>query len=103
MKIGVKFHVPSRGIMGNNNIWRIYKNVDKGHGDTLYTDHIEIFGVQCNTGEEAYRIGFSLLCEGEVSVDFNPDDNFRIYVIIHDGSYKAKYIDKNGEIVENED
>jgi hypothetical protein len=69
MLFGIKYSVPSKGILGNDVIWRIYRNVDQGFTDTIYVEHIEIEdGVDSWTGEQVYRIGYSLLCEGEIEV-----------------------------------
>ena len=66
MLLGLKFNVPSRGELGKNLIWRIYKNLDKGHAETVYCEHLEIEDVDSWSGEDLYRIGYSLILEGEV-------------------------------------
>jgi len=76
MLISIKYSVPSKGILGNSNIWRIYENVDriskagdfngmKGVG-IEYVEHIEIEDVDAWTSEGLYRVGYSLLVEGEI-------------------------------------
>lgn len=67
MVIGIKYSVPSQGILGNDLIWRIYKNVDQGWSETEYVEHIEIEdGVDSWTGNNLFRIGYSLVCDGEL-------------------------------------
>ena len=77
MIIGIKFHVPSQGQLGQNFIWRIYEGIDKisqspeFHGmqgpGIEYIEHIEIEeGVDSWTGEGLFRIGYSLVLEGNV-------------------------------------
>lgn len=78
MILGLKYHVPSMGKQGNNNIWRIYKNIDQGFTDTEYCEHIEIEeGVESWTGENLYRIGYSLIVEGEVECFTDPESGLR--------------------------
>ena len=88
MIIGIKYHVPSKGIQGENQIWRIYERIDvisqsptfhgmQGPG-IEYIEHIEIEdGVDTWTGEELYRIGYSLLCEGNVEYFTDPKSGLR--------------------------
>lgn len=65
--LGIKYHVPSRGILGNDQIWRIYRNLDEGFSDTEYVEHIEIEpGVISYTGNDLYRVGFSLICKAQL-------------------------------------
>lgn len=67
MLMGIKYNVPSRGILGKDQIWRIYKNLDNGVTETEYVEHLEIEdGVDSWTGEQLFRIGYALICEGEV-------------------------------------
>ena len=77
MIIAIKYNVPSQGETGKNFIWRIYENIDEisqapdFHGmqgpGIEYIEHIEIEdGVDSWTGENLHRIGFSLICEGNV-------------------------------------
>ena len=78
MIIGIKYHVPSEGILGNNQIWRIYKNIDQGWADTEYIEHIEIeAGVDSWTGENLYKVGYSLICEGEVECFIDEETGLR--------------------------
>jgi len=80
---GVKYHVPSQGILENDIIWRIYKNLDQGWSDTEYVEHIEIEdGVDSWTGEELYKIGYSLIGEGEIEV-FIDEESGRKYARIY--------------------
>ena len=77
MIIGIKYHVPSQGQLGQNFIWRIYENIDEiskspdfhgmqGEG-IEYVEHIEVEqGADSWTGENLFRIGFALICEGNV-------------------------------------
>ena len=76
MLISIKYHVPSKGITGQNQIWRIYENVDRistagdfnGMSGTgvEYVEHIEIEDCDAWTGESLFRVGYSLILEGEV-------------------------------------
>ena len=77
MIIAIKYNVPSNGIQGNSNIWRIYEDIPNisqsptFHGmqgpGIEYIEHIEIEdGVDSWTGEEIYSIGYALFCEGNV-------------------------------------
>lgn len=76
MLIGIKYHVASKGELGKNRIWRIYQNLDliskssDFNGmegvDIEYCEHIEIEDVDSWTAENLYRIGYSLILEGEV-------------------------------------
>lgn len=69
MLLSIKYHVPSQGIVGKNQIWRIYKEIDKGYTETEYVEHIEIEeGVESWTGEQLFRVGYSLICEGQLEV-----------------------------------
>ena len=87
MIIGIKYNVPSRGIVGKNDIWRIYQNVDKiskeGNFNGLqgvdieYVEHIEIEDVDSWTGENLYRVGYSLICEGEIEYYTDPKTGLR--------------------------
>ena len=78
MVIALKYHVPSQGITGKDQIWRIYKNVDKGWAETEYVEHVEIEeGVDSWTGEGLFRIGYSLVCEGEVECFTDPKSGRR--------------------------
>ena len=87
---GLKYHVPSRGLM-QNNTWRIYENVDliskdnnfngmQGTGIT-YVDSVRTVGVESWTGEDQFRIGYSLLVEGELSYAKDPESGRRMGVI----------------------
>ena len=88
MIIGIKYHVPSQGETGKSFIWRIYENIDQisqspefqgmqGPG-IEYIEHIEIEdGVESWTGEELYRIGYALFCEGEVEYFTDPTSGLR--------------------------
>lgn len=84
MLLSIKYHVPSQGIVGKNQIWRIYKEIDKGFVDTEYVEHIEIEdGVESWTGEQLFRVGYSLICEGNLEVYTDPETGLRhgkIYV-----------------------
>ena len=77
MIIGIKYHVPSRGELGKNVIWRIYKNVDKTFAETEYVEHIEIEEVDSWTGENLFRIGYGLILEGEVECFTDPATGLR--------------------------
>ena len=78
MIMGIKYHVPSRGQLGNNNIWRIYKNLDKGFSETEYVEHIEIGeGVESWTGEDLYHVGYSLIVEGELECFMDKETGLR--------------------------
>lgn len=69
MIMSTKYHVPSQGILGKDQIWRIYKNIDQGFTDTVYVEHLEIEeGVDSWTGEGLYRVGYSLIFDGELEV-----------------------------------
>jgi len=71
--MSIKYHVPSQGILGKDVIWRIYKNIDQGVTETQYVEHIEIEdGVDSWTGEELFRVGYSLICEGSLEVLTDP-------------------------------
>jgi hypothetical protein len=83
---GIKFHVPSRGILGNNNIWRIYEDLDQTFAKTHYVEHFKVLNVDSWTGELKYRIGFSLLCEGHLYVGKTKEGV--LHGIIHDGTYE---------------
>ena len=73
MLMSIKYHVPSQGILGNDQIWRIYKNIDQGFTDTQYVEHIEIeSNVDSWTGEGLFRVGYSLIFEGELEVLTDP-------------------------------
>lgn len=96
---GVKYHVPSRGLM-QDNTWRIYMDIKNGVAETEYVDHIEYLNVPSYTGEASYRIGFSQLSEGDVTFDYDPETGKR-FAVIHNGSYQARYTkDAGGRIVE---
>lgn len=86
---GIKYHVPSRGKM-EDNTWRVYMDIKNGVEETAYVDHVELVNVESWTGETDYRIGYSLLVEGYVTMDFDPANGKR-YAVIHDGSYKQRY------------
>lgn len=76
--LGIKYHVPSQGITGKNQIWRIYKNIDQGYTDTVYCEHIEIEeGIDSWTGNMLYKVGYSLLCEGDLEVFIDPETGLR--------------------------
>ena len=78
MILAAKYHVPSQGIVGKNQIWRIYQNIDQGLTDTEYVEHIEIeAGVDSWTGENLYRIGFSLIWEGNVEYFIDEESGLR--------------------------
>lgn len=97
---GLKYHVPSKGLM-QDNTWRIYMDIEKNISDTEYVDHVEMLNVTSFTGENALRIGFSQLSEGDVSFDYDPNTGKR-FAIIHKDPYIPKYIKtESGEIVEN--
>lgn len=98
---GIKYHVPSRGILGKDQIWRLYVNIRDGHSQTEYFEHIEFYKVKAFTGENLYRIGYALFATGAVTFDYNENDNMRRYAIVHDGSYIPKYIKQGDEIVPN--
>ena len=87
---GLKYHVPSKGLM-ENNTWRIYEGIDvisqakdfhglQGPGIT-YVDSIRMHGVESWTGNEQYRIGYSLLVSGELSYAKDPESGRRMGVI----------------------
>ncbi len=88
MIIGIKYHVPSQGQLGKNFIWRIYENIEQisaspnfhgmqGEG-IEYIEHIEIEdGVDSWTGEELFRIGYALFCEGNVEYFTDPKSGRR--------------------------
>ena len=88
MIIGIKYHVPSMGETGKSFIWRIYERIDaisasptfhgmQGPG-IEYVEHIDIVdGVDSWTGEENYRIGYALFCEGSVEYFIDPDSGLR--------------------------
>ena len=87
---GLKYHVPGQGKM-NNDTWRIYENIDlitqapdfhgmQGPGIT-YVDSVRMVGVESWTGEEQFRIGYSLLTEGELSYAKDPESGRRMGVI----------------------
>ena len=88
MIIGIKYHVPSKGELGKNFIWRIYENIEQlsdspnfhgmqGEG-IEYIEHIEIEdGVESWTGENLYRIGFALFCEGKVDYFIDKESGLR--------------------------
>jgi len=82
--MGVKFHVASKGITGKNQIWRIYKNIDQTLNDTEYVESLEIEDTDAWTGESLYRIGYSLLVEGELTIVTNPETGLK-HAIIHSG------------------
>lgn len=78
MLIGIKYSVPSQGILGNSQIWRIYKNLDQGFTETEYVEHIEIEdGVDSWTGESLYRIGYSLILEGNLECYIDKETGLR--------------------------
>jgi hypothetical protein len=68
---GYKYHVPSRGILGNNNIWRIYIDILNGVSETLYVEHLEFRGVSGYTGENLHRIGYAHFSKGAITVETN--------------------------------
>ena len=86
MLMGIKYHVPSKGIIGQNQIWRIYQNLDQiskandFNGmqgvDIEYVEHIEIEDVDSWTGENVFRIGYSLILEGEIEY-YNNESGLR--------------------------
>lgn len=83
----LKYHVPSKGELGNNNIWRIYTDVDRisKAGDfngmqgvgIEYVEHIEIEDCDSWTSEGLYRVGYSLLVEGEIEYYIDPVTNLK--------------------------
>lgn len=88
MLIAIKYNVPSKGIQGQNQIWRIYENIEQisesptFHGmqgpGIEYIEHIEIEdGVDSWTGEELCRIGYALFCEGNVEYFIDPESGLR--------------------------
>lgn len=78
MLLSIKYHVPSQGILGKNQIWRIYKNIDQGYTDAEYVEHLEIEeGVDSWTGENLYRVGFSLICEGNLECYIDEETGLR--------------------------
>ena len=87
----LKYHVPSRGALGNDNIWRLYIDIKNGHTLTEYVESIKLIGVKAYTGENIMRVGYALFAKGAVTFDFDPKDNFRRYGVIHDGTYVQKY------------
>lgn len=78
MLIGIKYSVPSQGVLGNNLIWRIYKNINDGFTETEYVEHIDIEeGIESWTGENLFSIGFSLLCRGNLECYTDPETGLR--------------------------
>ncbi len=73
MLMGIKYHVPSQGITGQNQIWRIYKNVNETIADTEYVESIEIHEADSWTGENLFRIGYGLILEGELEIHVDAD------------------------------
>ncbi len=65
MVFSIKYHVPSAGVTGKNVIWRIYKNIDKGFSDTEYVESVKIVNCYSHSGEDVYRVGYSLIVEGD--------------------------------------
>lgn len=99
--LGIKYHVKSIGQLGNDEIWRIYKELDKGRANTEYVEHVEILGVQTWSGELAHGIGYSLICKGYLHVDYDPEQGYKFAVIDGDNSYVPKYTkDESGKIIE---
>ena len=73
---GLKYHVPSQGITGQNQIWRIYQNVDKGWTETIYVEHIEIDKeVNSWTGNNLFRIGYGLILEANNLEVYTDDES----------------------------
>lgn len=85
---GFKYHVPSRGILGQNQIWRIYMDIKNGHQETEYVEHLEFKNVTSFTGENLYRIGYALFCEADVTITTDPETGLKTGVL-HDGSLKG--------------
>ena len=78
MLLAIKYSVPSRGVLRSNQIWRIYKNVDKTYEQTEYVESISIeSGIESFTGNGLYNIGFSLICEGQLECYIDPADGLR--------------------------
>lgn len=78
MIIGIKYSVPSQGILGQNKIWRIYKNLNEGHTETEYVESINIeSGVDSWTGEMVHKIGYSLICEGNLECYIDEETGLR--------------------------
>lgn len=68
----IKYHVPGRGLLGNDNVWRIYQSIDKGYTDTVYVEHIEIDEKTPSwTGEDLYNVGYSLIVRGQIEIFTN--------------------------------
>ena len=83
MKIAFKYNVLSRNIEGNSNTWSIYRNIDQGMEDTIYTDHVE-FEVPISTCERHYpELGFGMLCTGEIIHEINDLDGSMYVRIVH--------------------
>ena len=89
MLFSLKYHVPSRGITGQNVIWRIYKNIDKGHTDTEYVESVKIINCYSHTGEDHYRVGYSLIVEGD-TLEVITDPNTGLKTGIIRGNNKNK-------------
>jgi len=65
---GFKYSVPSKGILGKNQIWRIYLRIDRGPEETLYVEHLEFKGVAGFSGEGLHGIGYAFFSRGQVTV-----------------------------------
>ena len=84
---GMKYHVPSQGLM-RDNTWRIYNQLNKKtqdqtnytHDETEYVDKVEVLS-RSWTGEALYRIGYSLLTDGDLYFDVDPDTGKRYAII----------------------
>ena len=98
----IKYHVPSRGELGKDHIWRIYLDVVNDISKTEYVEHVEILpSVSTWTGELSYKVGYSLLFDGEVSIDYCPDGKYKYAVIHQPGEYTPRYTKtEDGEIVQ---
>lgn len=98
----IKFNVPSRGELGKDQIWRIYLDVVNDISNTEYVEHMEILSsVPTWTGELAYRVGYSLLFDAEVSIDYDPEQGYKYAVVHLPGEYVPKYTkNENGDIIQ---
>ena len=83
MKIMFKYNIESRGREGNSNTWTIYKEIDKGMDDFIFTDHIE-FEVPISTEEKQNGMGFGMTCEGNIVHDINDLDGSAYIRIVKD-------------------
>jgi hypothetical protein len=80
MLMQFKYNVASRGREQANNTWMIYRNIDKGTDDVIYTTHIEL-KVDVITDEKKYN-GFGMLCRGEIELRNYPNDPSRQFAVI---------------------